>query len=171
MLIRLAEQQDFAQILKIYQAARLYMKTHGNPHQWGDHHPDPQTLESDLYERQLYVLEGNDTIAHAAFVLFTHAEPTYAHIDGSWLDDGPYGCIHRVASDGTMHGTFRLIADFCKTQASSLRIDTHADNRTMQHVVEQAGFVRCGIIRLPDGDPRIAYQYLPPCCASQQARR
>lgn len=28
----------------------------------------------------------------------------------------------------------------------------------MQHLLEKYGFVRCGIIYLPDGAPRIAYQ-------------
>lgn len=32
----------------------------------------------------------------------------------------------------------------------------------MQHVLEKNGFVRCGIIHLENGDPRIAYQYVRP---------
>lgn len=39
-----------------------------------------------------------------------------------------------------------------------MRIDTHADNHIMQHVIEKAGFQRCGIIFTDDGTPRIAYQ-------------
>ena len=159
-MIRPAKPQEFTQILKIYQTARLYMKTHGNPCQWGNHNPTPETLEEDMRRGQLYVLEGADYTAHAAFVFFTGAEPSYTQIDGAWLDGGPSGCIHRVASDGTLHGVFRHIAGFCKAQTASLRIDTHADNHTMQHLLEQTGFVRCGIIRLPDGSPRIAYQFL-----------
>lgn len=159
VLIRPAKPQEFAQILKIYEAARLYMKTHGNPLQWGAHHPAPEILKEDMRRGQLYVLEGADGSAHAAFVFFTGAEPSYAQIDGAWLDDCPYGCIHRVASDGTLHGVFGQIADFCKARANSLRIDTHQDNKTMQHLVEKSGFIRCGIIHLQDGSPRIAYQF------------
>ena len=40
----------------------------------------------------------------------------------------------------------------------SLRADTHADNKIMQHLLEENGFTRCGIIHVEDGTPRIAYQ-------------
>lgn len=43
--------------------------------------------------------------------------------------------------------------------AQSIRIDTHADNKTMQHLIEADGFTRCGIIYIADGTPRIAYQW------------
>jgi len=45
------------------------------------------------------------------------------------------------------------------SKADEIRIDTHHDNKTMQHVVMKHGFRRCGIIYLANGDPRIAYQY------------
>jgi RimJ/RimL family protein N-acetyltransferase len=39
-----------------------------------------------------------------------------------------------------------------------VRIDTHADNKVMQHVLEKRGFRRTGIIYLENGDPRIAFE-------------
>ena len=42
----------------------------------------------------------------------------------------------------------------------SLRADTHEDNKIMQHLLEKNGFVRCGIIHVEDGTPRVAYQKL-----------
>lgn len=42
----------------------------------------------------------------------------------------------------------------------SLRADTHADNKIMQHLLEKNGFARCGIIHVEDGTPRVAYQKL-----------
>ena len=42
----------------------------------------------------------------------------------------------------------------------SLRADTHADNKIMQHLLEKNGFTRCGIIHVADGSPRFAYQKL-----------
>ncbi len=41
---------------------------------------------------------------------------------------------------------------------SNFRIDTHNDNKIMQHVIEKNGFIRCGIIYVKDGSPRIAYE-------------
>ena len=46
------------------------------------------------------------------------------------------------------------------TDCESLRADTHADNKVMQHLLESEGFTRCGIIHVEDGTPRIAYQRL-----------
>jgi len=39
-------------------------------------------------------------------------------------------------------------------------MDTHADNKPMQHLAEKHGFTRCGIIYTGDGSPRIAYELL-----------
>ena len=52
----------------------------------------------------------------------------------------------------------RACIDFCTQTISNIRIDTHENNKTMQNALERIGFVRCGIIYLPNGDPRIAYQ-------------
>lgn len=40
----------------------------------------------------------------------------------------------------------------------NIRIDTHRDNRIMQHNILKYGFSYCGIIYLLSGDERLAYQ-------------
>ncbi len=80
--------------------------------------------------------------------------------DGNWLSDEPYGTIHRIASDGTVSGVVKMAVEYCRKTILNLRIDTHEKNKTMQHVVEKIGFIRCGIIYLEDGSPRIAYQLI-----------
>ena len=40
----------------------------------------------------------------------------------------------------------------------NIRIDTHEDNRIMQHLLDKYGFAKCGCIYVEDGTPRIAYQ-------------
>ena len=47
---------------------------------------------------------------------------------------------------------------WCLEHCESLRADTHADNKIMQHVLEKNGFRKCGIIHLANGDPRLAYE-------------
>ena len=86
------------------------------------------------------------------------AEPTYDYIEGAWLTDEPYGVIHRIASYPDVHGVFSAIIDFAAARYPHLRIDTHRDNRIMQHVITAAGFTYCGIIWLPDGTERLAYE-------------
>lgn len=159
-MIRLAQPQDLDAIEAVYAAARAYMAASGNPHQWGDSgYPHRDLLAADIEKKQLYAITEKDEI-HGVFAFMLGDDPTYGYIeDGSWPNDKPYGTIHRIASDGQIKGMFTRAFDFCRERADEVRIDTHRDNKTMQHVVQKHGFKRCGIIYLENGDPRIAYQF------------
>ena len=95
------------------------------------------------------------------FALVPGEEPTYGYIDhGRWIDERtPYCTLHRVAAmpgtSGVAEAVFRYIKDAC----THLRVDTHALNRPMRHILEKEGFVYCGIIYMPDGGPRDAYEW------------
>lgn len=154
--VRLAREEDLPRILEIYEYARAFMARTGNPNQWGKTHPPRETLEADIPAGNLYVVE--DDQIHGVFAWFTEPDPTYAYIeDGSWLSDTPYGTIHRVAADGS-GGVFGAVMAFAQERMDHIRIDTHHDNKVMQHVVMKYGFSRRGIIYLANGDPRIAYE-------------
>ena len=154
--IRKAQRADLQRILEIYAYAREFMAKTGNPTQWGSTHPPREMLEADIPAGNLYVVE--DTAIHGVFAYFTEPDPTYDYIeDGAWLDESPYGTIHRVAADGS-GGVFSAVLKFAAERNPHVRIDTHADNKVMQHVLEKHGFTRTGIIYLEDGDPRIAYE-------------
>ena len=56
--------------------------------------------------------------------------------------------------------SFPAALNFCRKKISHIRIDTHHDNKPMQHVVEKAGFARTGSIYVDDGSPRIAYELI-----------
>jgi ribosomal protein S18 acetylase RimI-like enzyme len=162
MLIRSATTGDLPQIRKIYDAAKAYMDTSGNPNQWPVGYPPEDYLRQDIELSQLYVCEEDD-ILYGVFLFAVMEDPTYGYIDGAWMNDEPYGVIHRIASDGERRGIFKNVLEFCKEKMAvrnikNLRIDTHADNKTMQHLVEKYDFKRCGIIYLGNGSPRIAYQ-------------
>ena len=92
------------------------------------------------------------------FALLPSPEPTYDVIDGAWLTDEPYGVIHRMASYPEVHGIFSTVIDYAGAHYSHLRIDTHRDNRIMQHLIGKHGFTYCGIIWLQDGTERLAYE-------------
>ena len=98
----------------------------------------------------------------ATFVLRAGDDPTYRVIyDGEWPDDGPYATIHRIASDGSRKGILHLVMKFALERFSSIRIDTHRDNRVMRAAILREGFRYCGIIRCWNGTERLAYQYGP----------
>ncbi|MBF4807049.1 MAG: N-acetyltransferase, partial [Pseudoleptotrichia goodfellowii] len=84
---------------------------------------------------------------------------TYSIIkNGEWLSYEKYGTVHRVASNGKSKGIFNEIITFCESKISHLRIDTHKDNKIMQHLIEKNGFHKCGIIYVADGTSRLAYE-------------
>lgn len=154
-----AELEDIDTILHIYEIAKRYMVESGNPNQWNGTYPERKLLLQDIEKEQLYVYK-EDSVIHGVFAYIMGDDPTYAYIeDGAWLNEEPYGTIHRLASDGEVKGIFKSCVDFCLEKCENLRADTHNDNHTMQHLLEKHGFNRCGIIYLQGGAARIAYQY------------
>ena len=143
-MFRGARRSDLEQILEIYAHARKAMADSGNPTQWGDSYPPQEMLEEDIDSNRLFVYTVNGRL-EAVFAFILGPDPTYAKIeDGQWLNDEvPSGVIA-----------------WCLEHCESLRADTHADNKIMQHLLEKNGFARCGIIHVEDGTPRVAYQKL-----------
>ena len=154
--VRIAKIEDLPRIEEIYACARTFMAQTGNPTQWGKTEPQVSQLKKDISEERLFVVESDGI--HGVFFFAIGEDPTYGVIEGgSWLSDEPYGTIHRIAGDGS-GGIVRTAVEFGKTKIRHLRIDTHHDNKVMQHVVEKLGFSRRGIIYVSDGSPRIAYE-------------
>ena len=154
--IRKAERADLPRILEIYAYARDFMEKTGNPDQWKKSHPPREMLEADIQAGDLYVVENQGI--RGVFAYFSEPDPTYANIEGGvWLDDSPYGTIHRIAGDGS-GGVFGAALDFARMQNSHVRIDTHEDNKVMQHILQKHGFQRCGMIYLANGEPRTAFE-------------
>ena len=86
-------------------------------------------------------------------------DPTYQQIyEGTWLNNEPYGVIHRLATNGKQKGVSENCLNWCFERWPNLRVDTHRDNKVMQHILTKYGFQRCGIIYVKNGTERIAYQ-------------
>ena len=150
MRIRKTQIEDIERVLQIYQYAREQMKVNGNPNQWGDNRPSRETIENDIIQRNSYVMEEDGKV-HGVFVFIVGEEPTYQMIEqGGWLNDMPYGTIHRIASDGSVPGMLGECLNYCENIISNIRIDTHRDNKIMQHLIEKHGFQKCGIIYVED---------------------
>ena len=154
MNIRKAVVSDFNRIMEIYAIARKYMKNSGNPNQWKDKYPEKNIVNKDIEEKISYVLEDNGHI-FAVFVFIKGYEKSY---ELNFPSDKEYGIIHRVASDGSERKIVSRIINFVKKEISLLRIDTHEDNKVMQHLIEKNGFKKCGIVYVEDGTERFAYE-------------
>ena len=157
--IRPSRPEELAQLMPLFEHSRQLMRASGNHCQWVGGYPSPALIEQDI--RQGYsiaILDGDSLVGTFAFII--GRDPTYTHIDGgSWQDDDiPYGTIHRLACAPGQHGIAAACVEWCSKQITSLRIDTHADNAIMRHIVEKLGFQYQGIIHIADGTPRLAYQ-------------
>lgn len=157
--LRLAEPEDLPALLDLYEGARAFMRRTGNLHQWENGEgPNEMQLRQDIRDRSLYVLEDHSAI-HGAFFFSMAGEPNYDVIrEGSWESDAPYGVLHRVARDAACHSFLKTAVDFALRTTSHLRIDTHRDNKVMQHAILSCGFSYRGIINLADGSERLAYE-------------
>ena len=134
--IRKATPHDLPRIREIYERARQFMRKNGNHSQWGKGDEPEALIEEDIRQGNLYVLEEEGI--HAVFAFIIGEDPTYLEIEeGSWKSEEPYAAVHRVASDGTVQGVLGHVMDYCSAQVPHLRIDTHKDNKVMQHVLEK----------------------------------
>ena len=160
MSIRGASRSDMDALLTLYSNARAAMAAAGNPHQWGSSYPEAALIEQDILSNRQFVVVHRGQV-QGTFSFAMGPDPTYASIDGAWLDDErPYGVVHHVACTGKGdHVTDQILA-WALEHCESLRIDTHADNKAMQHILEKNGFAQCGIIITHNGTERLAYQKL-----------
>ncbi len=163
--IRPATLADLPALLRLAEAARGVMARNGNPQQWAGGYPQADVLQRDITGGHSFVIENEngDASVIGAFALVPAPEPSYAHIDGAWLDDAvpnpSYYTVHRIMGQPGAKGIFAGMLEFAFARCGNIRMDTHADNRIMQHLLGKHGFTCCGIIQLPTGrGARLAYQ-------------
>ena len=163
MNIRHSTGQDLPAIMEIYRTARLFMAKRGNPNQWGPTNWPPEALiREDIRSKNSYVCvdDAGNIIGTFFFNQGKDIEPTYAIItNGQWMDNSPYGVVHRIATTGSQKGTGTFCLDWAFRQCGHLRIDTHGDNIVMQNLLRKLGFIHCGTIYVEeDNDPRLAFE-------------
>ncbi|RRG10766.1 MAG: GNAT family N-acetyltransferase [Lactobacillus sp.] len=167
--IRLARPTDVPAIMPIIESARQLLAQQGIP-QWQDGHPNQATIQADIAQQIGYVFVVDQQLAGYTALLQT-PDPNYQPIDGAWgryTTPEHYATLHRVAISAQFRGHHlgRLFISNLVTRAyelgfRDLRIDTHQQNHTMQHLIESTGFKYRGIITIQrDGSPRLAYQLL-----------
>ena len=161
MNIRKTTLNDFEEVSAIYGIARAYMRSHGNPDQWGDAYPSGEMILEDIQRGNSYLIEEAGQIC-GVFVFIIGEDPSYRIIqNGKWNSSVPYGTIHRIASNGRKHGIAQRCFEYCDQQIDYLRIDTHRDNLTMQAAIKGFGFRECGTIFVSNG-PRLAFDRIRP---------
>ena len=158
MEIRKTRLDDLDNVLSIFDSARSFMRRSGNMVQWTNGYPGEDVILQDIQNGSSHVCLDGVAIA-GVFSLIMGEDPTYAKIyKGGWLNDRPYGTIHRIAVGTHNNGVATFCLDWCFNNCLNLRIDTHEDNTAMRNLLNKNGFSYCGVIYLPDGFPRLVFQ-------------
>ena len=159
-----AAAEDIDAALSMIRQGQAHLKAQGID-QWQNGYPDRARLEQDVQEEIGFIITNDQEIAGYLCIVLT-GEPAYDIIQGNWVSDGSYGVIHRIVFSDAARGrgfssrVFELAENYCRDrQIPSLRIDTHADNHKMQHILSKNGFTFCGIVEYTSGLRR-AYEKL-----------
>lgn len=164
MELRKSVPPDLLPIMSIIDEAKNYFCKNGID-QWQNGYPDHDTIKLDMKNGCSYVLTGEGGVIGTAAIVFT-GEETYGEISGgSWLTDGDYAVIHRIAvresckGEGLASHILDGARDLTiKKGFGSIRVDTHRDNFSMQRLLKKTGFEYCGIIHLKDKSERLAFE-------------
>ena len=160
MKIIAAQLEDIDQIMLIIEQAKDIMRKNGNQTQWINGYPSREIIEADIRRQHAFVcLVDMEIAGYFCFIAGSDPEPNYKVIEGGdWLNNAPYGVIHRLASSGTARGIAKKAFDFAFSRINTVRVDTNHDNIPMQNFLKNSGFSYCGIIYVNDGTPRDAFQ-------------
>ena len=161
-LLTSAQPADLPRCMEILRSGRDFQREQGFV-QWPDGFPCEETVRRDIAQSDGYVLKIGDDIAAYLYLGFD-GDPSYPDIQGAWHFNEPYGVIHRIAIDDAFRGQglsakiFALAEDLLRSRGVFLlRIDTHHDNKRMQHILSKNGFSCCGTV-IQDNGLRLAYE-------------
>lgn len=145
--IRPTRLEELGQVMPFYERARRFMAANGNANQWINGYPSPDDIRQDIENGSSYVFVNENQELEGCFAFIRGEDPNYKVIkDGAWLNDAPYGVIHRIASGGRVKGLMDLCLEWCSSHCPNLRVDTHRDNKVLQNILLKNGFTYCGII-------------------------
>lgn len=141
MEFRQAKISDLDQIVEIIELSKKYLKE-TKVDQWQYGYPAKEDLRRDIENRNSYVLTNKDEIV-ATTVISLDGESTYNSIfNGEWITNEDYIVMHRVAVHDKYKGKgiFKELIKEAESLAlnkgiSSIKIDTHRDNISMQRAV------------------------------------
>ena len=161
-ILRKAEISDKEVIWEMLQQAIQRRKNDGS-NQWQDGYPNSETAVIDIKNGVGFVLEINGEVAGYAAIIFD-IEPAYEIIEGTWLSDGKYVVIHRVAisekflGQGIATKLFIKIENYVRAQnIFSIKVDTNFDNIQMLKILQRLHYTYCGEVYFR-GSPRKAFE-------------
>lgn len=152
MQLRKATMADFNQIITILKDGANQLAEHGVD-QWQGDYPSHDQIKEDIKNGWAYLAVSDDHETVGAIAIVDGPDHVYDNLNGKWLcDTDNYVVIHRVAIKsehaGKGYATQLLNSVINKIRQSdkvdSIRIDTHEDNKAMQHLINKMGFTQVG---------------------------
>ena len=163
MLFRPTQQEDIPAVMGIVRQAQAYLKSQGID-QWQNGYPNGEVIAQDIAAGESYVLLKDGQVVGTTVISFRPEKNYEVIYEGNWLSDAPCAVIHRICVDDALKGqglSGRMIAEAeaqCQERGvTSIKVDTHRKNLSMQRLLEKHRFARCGIIYSDDGE-RIAFE-------------
>ncbi|MBR4335608.1 MAG: GNAT family N-acetyltransferase, partial [Clostridia bacterium] len=89
MTVRKADPALRNAYVEVYRNARRFMAAHGNLEQWADKDFGAE-VDLDLSSGVLYEARNEAGELLGVFAFLPGPDPTYAEIEGVWLDNAPY---------------------------------------------------------------------------------
>ncbi len=165
MRVRPAKKSDLSDVVNCAERIkREYFLRHDIP-QWNDGYPSKEDFAADIEAGRLFVMYLGEALIGFISVGVEH-EPTYDIVEGgTWKSGEKYAVVHRFGVNPDWHGMgmgtslFGIVDRICEAYGvDAVRADTHEKNEAMIHFLEKNGFERVGIIRLANGEPRVAFE-------------
>ena len=155
MQLRRATMADFDRIIAILKDGANQLAERGVD-QWQGDYPSKAQIKEDIENGWAFLAVSEDQETVGAIAIVDGPDHVYDHLDGKWLSDtNKYVVIHRVAihsqHSGKGYATKLLQAVINdiknnRDDIDSIRIDTHEDNKAMQHLIAKMGFSQVGYL-------------------------
>ena len=155
MQLRRATMADFDQIIAILKDGANQLAERGVD-QWQGDYPSKEQIKEDIENGWAFLAVSEDQETVGAIAIVDGPDHVYDHLDGKWLaDTNKYVVIHRLAihsqHSGKGYATKLLQAVINdiknnRDDIDSIRIDTHEDNKAMQHLIAKMGFSKVGYL-------------------------
>lgn len=168
MQLKQATMQDFDQIITILKDGANQLAERG-VNQWQGDYPSTDQIKHDIENGWAYLAVSADKETVGAISIVPAPDHAYDQMDGQWLiETNQYVVIHRVAIHSRHAGKGYATKLFKEviTRISedhpdilSIRIDTHEDNKAMQHLITKMGFKRVGTLHGVYRPGEISYVY------------
>lgn len=168
MKLKQATMSDYDQIMAILKDGANQLAESG-VNQWQGDYPSPDQIKEDIENGWAYLAVSQDEETVGALAIVPAPDHAYDELHGEWLKDtDKYIVIHRVAihSNHAGHGYATKLFNEVINQVrdshpeiDSIRVDTHEDNKVMQHLINKMGFKKVGELHGVYRPDEISYVY------------